>query len=152
MYIPVAVSTMNPSISSLKEIETLLGNRRSRRYSGNATFFGDQNLYDESLLVFRQITSCDNYCSYLASKICKRLKDQSSGLADGEMNICSIGCGDGEADYKVLSKVSEVLPNAVINYFGMDIISTYCAQTETKLANHPYKSICFESRYRRCGP
>ena len=132
---------MNPSISSLKEIETLLGDRR--RFSGNATFFGDRKLYDESLLVFRQITSRDNYCSYLASKICKRLKDRSSGLrlADGEVNICSIGCGDGEADYKVLSKVSEVLPNAVVNYFGIDINSTSCAQTETKLANLPYKSI-----------
>ena len=139
MYIPVVVSTMNPSISSLKEIEALLGDRR--RFSGNATFFGDRKLYDESLLVFRQITSRDNYCSYLASKICRRLKDRSSGLADGELNICSIGCGDGEADYKVLSKVSEVLPNAVVDYFGIDINSTSCAQTEVKLANLPYKSI-----------
>ena len=137
--IPVAVSPMNPSISSLKDIETLLGDRR--RFSGNATFFGDRKLYDESLLVFRQITSRNNYCSYLASKICKRLKDRSPGLAEGELSICSIGCGDGEADYKVLSKVSEVLPNAVINYFGVDINSTSCVQTETKLANLPYKSI-----------
>ena len=39
--------------------------------------------------------------------------------------------------------MSKVLPNTVVNYLGVDIDSTCCAQTEAKLANLPHncKSI-----------
>ena len=73
----------------------------------------------------------DCYCKYLIETICDSLKGHDTSK---ELYICSIGCGDGEADYKVLSEVQDAYPLAKVCYFSIDLNSTSCLQAEENLS------------------
>ena len=105
----------------------------SRRQSSPLQFTDEQANYCDGHRAYRQITanSVDCYCKYLIKTICDSLEGHDTSK---ELYICSIGCGDGEADYKVLSEVQRAYPLAKVCYFGIDLNNTSCLQAEENLA------------------
>ena len=59
---------------------------------------------------------------------------------DEELNICSVGCGDGTSDFKALSKVSERFPHRKVHLVGIDINEKSCHEAEKNLSKLPYKT------------
>ena len=118
---------MNPDRSVLEELRSLL-KPPIQRLKGNDYFVGHR--------VYREIISghVDGYCSYISDKICKALDDQEP---DEELNICSVGCGDGTSDFKALSIVSEGFPHRKIHLVGIDIDETSCHEAEKILSKLP---------------
>ena len=93
---------------ALEELKHCLPEGRSQ--SSPLQFTNEQASYYDGHRVYRQITGntvvC--YCKYLIETIlCDSLKGHDTSK---ELYICSIGCGDGEADYKVLSNVQDAYP------------------------------------------
>ena len=121
---------MNPDRSVLKELRSLL-KPPIQRLKGNDYFTAHR--------VYREIISShvDGYCSHLSDKICKALDDQEP---DEELNVCSVGCGDGTSDFKALSKVSERFPHRKVHLVGIDINESSCHEAEKNLSKLPYKT------------
>ena len=121
---------MNPDKSVLEELRSLL-KPPIQRLKGHD--------YLSAHLVYREIISShvDGYCSYISDKICKALDDQEP---DEELNICSVGCGDGTSDFKALSKVSQRFPHRKVHLVGIDINESSCHEAEKNLSKLPYKT------------
>ena len=121
---------MNPDGSVLQELRSLL-KPPIQRLKGLD--------YSAGHCVYREIISgtVDGFTSYLSDKICKTLDDQEPGE---ELNICSVGCGDGEVDFKILSKVTERFPHRKVHLVGIDINEKSCHEAEKNLSNLPYKT------------
>ena len=101
--------------------------------------------------VYREVTSShvDGYCSYISDKICKELDDQEP---DKELNICSVGCGDGTSDFKALSKVSDRFPHRKVHLVGIDINEKSCHEAEKNLSNLPYKTTIINEGFLEVDP
>jgi 2-polyprenyl-3-methyl-5-hydroxy-6-metoxy-1,4-benzoquinol methylase len=96
----------------------------------------EQSEYPDLHRAYREISGStfEKYCAYLSEKVSEALHDQAS---DEVLNICSIGCGDGQADYKVLSKALGAFPKSRVNYFGIDISVASCQQAKKILTPLP---------------
>ena len=133
---------MNPDDSVLQELRSLL-KPPIQRLKGDNYFDGHR--------VYREITSStvDGFCSYLSDKICKTLDDQEPGE---ELNICSVGCGDGETDFKILFKVSERFPHRKVHLVGIDINESSCHEAEKNLSKLPYKTTIINEGFLEVDP
>ena len=133
---------MNPDGSVLQELRSLL-KPPIQRLKGDDYFAGHR--------VYREITSStvDGFCSYLSDKICKALDDQEPGE---ELNICSVGCGDGETDFKILFKVSERFPHRKVHLVGIDINESSCHEAEKNLSKLPYKTTIINEGFLEVDP
>ena len=72
---------------------------------------------------------------YVSTKIC-----QLQEVRDRPLRICSIGCGHGLSDKKYLTEVAEKLPQADIQYVGVDINAASCSLARKNLSNLPYET------------
>ena len=133
---------MNPDVSVLKELRSLI-KPPIQRLKDHDYFAGHR--------VYREMTSSnvDGYCSYLSAKICKALDDQEPGE---ELNICSVGCGDGETDFKILSKVSERFPHRKVHLVGIDINESSCHEAEKNLSKLSYKRTIINEGFLEVEP
>ena len=123
-------------ISALVELQSILSDRKRNLICSQKKLSEDE-AYTASHRVYREITrsTVEGYCIYLSDKICRALEN---GAPDEELNVCSVGCGDGEADFKILSKVSERFPQRRVNFVGIDINKASCIEAEKKLSSLPY--------------
>ena len=133
---------MNPNDSVLKELCSLI-KPPIQRLKGHD--------YSAGHRVYCEITSStvDGYCSYISDKICKALDDQEP---NEELNICSVGCGDGTSDFKVLSKVSERFPQQKVHLVGIDINEKSCHEAEKILSKLPYKTTIINDGFLEVAP
>ena len=133
---------MNPDGSVLEQLRSLI-KPPIQRLKGHD--------YSAGHCVYREIISnhVDGYCSYISDKICKTLDDQEPGE---ELNICSVGCGDGTSDFKALSKVSERFPHRKVHLVGIDINENSCHEAEKNLSKLPYKTTIINEGFLEVDP
>ena len=124
-------SIASERLFALEEIKHCLSEDKCQ--SSPLQFTYEQASYYDGHRVYHQITdnTVDRYCKYLIETICDSLEGHDTSK---ELYICSIGCGDGEADYKVLAEVQDAYPLAKVCYFGIDLNSTSCLQAKENLA------------------
>ena len=133
---------MNPDGSVLEQLRSLI-KPPIQRLKGHD--------YSAGHRVYCEITSStvDGYCCYLSDKICKALDDQEPGE---ELNICSVGCGDGISDFKALSQVSERFPHRKVHLVGIDINEKSCQEAEKNLSKSPYKTTIINEGFLEVDP
>ena len=125
-------------ISVLVELQSVLSDHK-RNLIFSLKNLSEDEAYTASHRVYREITrsTVDGYCTYLSDKICRALENVAP---DEELNVCSVGCGDGEVDFKILSQVSERFPQRRVNFVGIDINKSSCIEAEKKLSSLPYST------------
>lgn len=67
---------------------------------------------------------------YVVGKACHMLKASPGPV----FRICSIGCGDGAFDQKVLTGISEQFPSTKLQYMGVDVNEVSCQRARELLA------------------
>ena len=98
--------------------------------------YGNHPNYSDNIHAYRQIAtkSVEGYREYLTEKAMKALKRKPEEV----LNICSIGCGTGDVEFEILSKVKEVYPQVAINFVGIDVDAILCSEAKEKLSKLPY--------------
>jgi 2-polyprenyl-3-methyl-5-hydroxy-6-metoxy-1,4-benzoquinol methylase len=81
---------------------------------------------------FRELSSQrKKNMDYVVGKACHMLKSSPGPV----FRICSIGCGDGTFDQKVLSGISEQFPSIKLQYMGVDVNEVSCQRARELLAS-----------------
>ena len=132
-------SSNRTDITTLIELQSILADRKRNLIYNQQELTEEDRAYTASHRVYREITrsTVDGYCTYLCDKICRALENVAQ---DEELNVCSVGCGDGEVDFKILSQVSERFPQRRVNFVGIDINKSSCIEAEKKLSSLPYSA------------
>jgi 2-polyprenyl-3-methyl-5-hydroxy-6-metoxy-1,4-benzoquinol methylase len=126
---------LSPDFSILDSIKSFLADGKcspliSKDYSSNVDYSHVHRIYRE---ITR--TTVQQYSTYLSSKIIGKALTELTN--EKEVNVCSIGCGDGEVDYQVLSAVVKSMPKARVNYYGIDVNTRSCSRAGKSLAELP---------------
>ena len=131
------MNSTRTNITALVELKSILSDRKRNLICSQKKLTEDDIAYTASHRVYREITrsTVDGYCIYLSNKICRALEN---GAPDEELNVCSVGCGDGHVDFKILSKVSERFPHRKVNFVGIDKNEKSCIEAEKKLSSLPH--------------
>ena len=122
----------------LEKLRSFLSGIPGREGPGHGVAFGNRPNYSDNIHAYQEITSksVEGYRQYLTEMVMKALNRKPEGV----LNICSIGCGTGEVDFVILSKVKDVCPRATINFVGIDVDAILCSEAKEKLSKLPYET------------
>ena len=107
-------------LDSVPDLNTVYGDLDDPDYSQQHDAF--KILFSDSNLVY----------DVLFDKIARVVKDKRPG---DRFSMCSVGCGDGERDYHILSRLAAEFPKVVIEYVGIDVNETSCEKARKRFAN-----------------
>ena len=122
----------------LEKLRSFLSGIPRREGPGHGVAYGNHPNYSDTLDAFCEIAikSSEGYCEYLTEKVIKALNRKPEEV----LNICSIGCGTGDVDFDILSKVKEVCPRAAINFVGIEVDAILCSKAKKKLSKLSYET------------
>jgi hypothetical protein len=101
-----------------------------------ATWFGDD--FGRLYLEYEKTT---NQMSLIAEKMADLICQKIEAMPHQQLCIGSLGCGDGELDYMILSQVVKQHPDAIKMFVGTDINDTLCKWATKRLDPLPFEVV-----------
>ena len=107
-------------LDSVPDLYTVSGHPDDPDYSQQHDAF--KTVFPDSNLVY----------DLLCDKITRAVNDKRPG---DKFSMCSVGCGDGERDCHILSRLAAEFPEVVLEYVGIDVNETSCEKARKRFAN-----------------